>query len=373
MFQRKSDGFWVETVKIGGKMKRISAKSKSALQKKLRDIDIRQERGELFSEVAKKWEIVHSEGLQATTAQSYAPHIKRMITFFEGVYINEISPAQCQGFIDHLVAQDFSRDSVHRALSILRMIFTFAIAQPGSTLRFNPAESARQPRGLKHTRREPPTPEQLLKLSQDSASEMGVLVHFLIFTGLRRGEVLGLQWQDVDLEKREIRIHQRLQFESNQGEISQGAKSAAGIRTVPILEPLAAVLHPGKPKDFVFGGDKPLTASAFRHRWLNLCKEIGLAEATEEAFTGRNGHRYTHTVWKPLVTPHQLRHQFATTLFYAGIDELETRSVMGHASIQTTREIYQHIQQRDHEDRLAEKLNAYLAQKKDCQSSDAVQ
>lgn len=349
-------------ITIDGKEKRVTARTKSALQKKLRDHNALQEHGLPFEKAADLWESAHSETIEDTTSGSYAPHVRRAKEFFAGAYMNEITVAQCQAYLSDLVAKDYARDTVRRARNVLEQIFTYAIAMPGSTLRFNPVSATKMPRGLPHKRREPPTEEQLLKV--DASTEMGLFAAFLLYTGLRRGELLGLMWSDIDRKAKQIYVSQRVQYPSNQPVVAEGAKTEAGVRPVPLLDELAAVLPPSE-KGYIFGGEKPLTHTQFQKRWLAWCRSVGLAEDEVTEFIGKNGHRYQRSKWKPLVTPHQFRHNYATMLYYAGADELETKSAMGHSSIAVTHEIYVHIKDRDHINKTGEKLNAYIAKHKE--------
>ena len=359
MYQRASDKLWCETITIDGKKKTITAKTKAALQKKLRDHNVAQERGPLFSVIADQWEDAHSNKIEGTTAHSYAPHVRRIKEFFEGEYLRDITVSMCEAYVNSLVDRGFARDTVHRGINILDQIFTFAISVPGSGLRYNPASTLKTPRGLKHTKREPPTDEQLIKINANT--EMGLFACFLLYTGLRRGEMLGLMWEDIDLDNKEISVCQRVQYFSNQPTVSEGAKTEAGMRKVPLLDELAAVLPKQPRKGYVFGGETPLTHTQFQKRWLAWCREVGLAEAEVTEHRGKNGHVYKTTRWKPLLTPHQLRHNYATMLYYAGADELETKRAMGHSSVAVTHEIYVHIKERDHISKTGEKLNKYLA------------
>lgn len=357
MFQRKSDNLWVEVVKVDGKDKRITAKSKTALKQKLTALELLQEHGELFGTVADLWQEAHEKNIEATTGSAYTAHVKRAKEFFTGQHINDITPAQIQGFIDDLGRQGYARDTVHRAKVILNQIFNFAITMPGSTLRYNPVTAVKLPRGLNKTRREPPTADQLIKVNPDT--EMGLFACFLLYTGMRRGEMLALQWKDIDKRARVITVSDVVQYDTNSGHIKDHPKTEAGTRKIPIPDELYKVLPKGKHTGYVFGGCKPFSASQFRKKWLDWCRENGLAESEIRTFKGKNGKTYEHEVWLPKVTPHQFRHQYATTLYHAGVDELDTKSIMGHSSITVTRDIYQHISERDKKSNAASKLNDY--------------
>lgn len=117
-------------------------------------------------------------------------------------------------------------------------------------------------------------------------------------------------------------------------------KTDAGIRDVAMLacvEERLSVMAKGKSDaDFLFGGDKPLTKSAFRRKWQAYKKETGID-----------------------FTPHQLRHAYATLLYDAGIDEKVAQGLMGHSTIALTRDIYTHVRQ-SRLDSAASSLNQYV-------------
>ena len=361
MFQRKSDGLWVEIVTVDGKPRRLTAKSKSALQKKLRDHSLFQEQGLLFSEVADLWLDHIASQIEYKTLVSYSPHVERGKSFFEGQRINEITPAQCQSFLDQLASKRYSRDTVSRAKVILSNIFSFAITLPGSTLKINPVDACKLPRGLSHTRREPPTKDQLIKVTPDT--QMGLFACFLVYTGMRRGELLALRWEDVDFENHVIHVRQAVSFLGNQPKVKE-PKTEAGKRDIALLDVLETVLKEipvQSQKGYVFGDKKPMTAHQFTRGWTEWCASVGLAEKHEESHDASNKHRYTKVTWKPLVTPHQFRHLYATLLYNAQVPDLDAQRAMGHSDILVTRRIYQHLADQDHHDEVSERLTTYLA------------
>ena len=361
MFYNKAKDLWQEYIDVDGERRRISSKSKAGLTKKLLEYGNKKEHGELFETVADLWAEKHEEKIELTTSSSYKPHVTRAKEFFSGEHVNDITPAECQAYIDELVNRGYARDTVSRARHILTKIFNFAITLPGSTLRDNPVSAVETPRGLHHTRREPPTEDQLVKINPES--EMGLFACFLLYTGLRRGEMLALKWEDIDFKEKTINICRVVQYDDNNGHIKDKTKTAAGMRVVPLPEELLSILPKGKKHGYIFGGEKWLPLMTFYRNWVAWCSEVGLAEKIETKHTGSNNHTYTKTKWKPLVTPHQFRHQYATMLYHAGVDELDTKNIMGHSSIVVTRDIYQHISERDKESNAASKINDYYANK----------
>ena len=366
MWQRKSDNRWCErvAVKPGGKREKlITAKTKAELNKKLSDLRTYTEHGRTFAECAEAWEIAHEQTLEHKTVQSYRPHIKRATEHFKGKYVKDITPDEIQAYIEQLGRMRFASGTVHRSLGVLNMIFNWEIIQPDASIRLNPCAAVRVPKNLPKSRREPPTEEQLLKITPDS--EMGLFAFFLLYTGLRRGELLALKWEDIDFENHVINVRQAVTYGGNQPKIKT-PKTQAGNRKVALLDVLEDELKKTpvqSQKGYVFGGEKPLTASQMRVRWLDWCKEVGLAEADINRYKAKNNRIYTKTKWHPLVTPHQFRHEYASMLEDAGIGEFDAMNQLGHASITVTKDIYTHIREKKSGKNVADKLNAYIEQK----------
>lgn len=339
MFYSKSRKLWMETVDG----KRITGKTRDILKKKIKEIEDGENTGVTFSDAADAYERSLEKKVEDTTAGSYAPHIRRAKDYFDGKLIKDITPDEVQSFVDHLVAQDYAKDTVRRGLVIVNKIFKYAITQPGSELRFNPCAAVEIPRGLKQDRRDPPKPEQLLKVQPDSGD--GLFAFFLLCTGMRPSELLALKWSDIDFEKKTISIHKAATYASNQPNVKDRTKTKAGTRVIPLVDALADVL-PRSKKGYVFGDEKPWTKTMQRKRWLSWCRKVGLAESTVEEHKGSNGHTYKKTIWKPTVTPYQFRHEYASMLEDLKISEFDAQHLMGHASIVTTKDKYTHYREK---------------------------
>ena len=162
MWQRVSDKRWCERITVNGKKKLITARSKPELNKKLKDAATYVEHGRTFTESAQAWETAHEQTIEPKTMQAYRPHVKRAKAQFEGKYTKDITPDEVQAYIDGLARQRFARDTVHRSLVVLNMIFNYEIVQPDSIVRYNPCAAVKLQKNLPHTRREPPTEEQII-------------------------------------------------------------------------------------------------------------------------------------------------------------------------------------------------------------------
>lgn len=148
----------------------------------------------------------------------------------------------------------------------------------------------------------------------------GLLPLLLLYTGLRRGEALALQWQDISQDS--VTVRQALAFVNNRPVIGP-PKTAAGRRTVPLLPELASALPPrGAPDAFVFGGARPYTESRYQRAWERIQRDIPELRG---------------------IHAHQLRHTYADILRTAGVNALTAQYLLGHEDYETTANVYSKV------------------------------
>lgn len=163
------------------------------------------------------------------------------------------------------------------------------------------------------------------------------LAAFLLSTGMRIGETLGLTWNDVDLELRTINIKHQLLLRNNELRMSK-LKTAAGYRTIYItdsaMEVLCRLANNRSSIISVVDGHKNFI---FTHNGIVVSSEY-YREALYVAC--RRYERITGEHIK--VTPHVLRHTFCTRMVEEGMDLKSLQYIMGHSDINITLNIYTH-------------------------------
>lgn len=191
----------------------------------------------------------------------------------------------------------------------------------------------------------------------------GLFAMLLISTGFRRGEALALTWGDVDYKSKTTSCSKQVIFR-NTAHIGD-VKTKSGIRTVPLLSDLAKVLkRPKKAKDtdYVFPAVNSsfFSQSSFERHWDHYCKDQGFKVCVlEEPRVSQQKHKYIYREYKNTLTPHVLRHGYATMLYDAGVDAFTAQKLLGHAHIETTLAVYTHLSQRK-KDESIQKLTAYV-------------
>lgn len=348
---KRPDGLVERSLTINRKRVHFYGKSVAEVNRKITSytdtLRAEQEDGPLFEVIAEAWWKDYQKSIKPSAVRAYKSNYNNLLEEFTGYRMREISPALVALWGERMKAQGRAAKTAANARSVLSCIFKYWCLQDRQT--YNPVTVTDLPRGMKRTRREPPTPAQLAAVKAHPEG-FGLCAWLFMYTGCRLGEVLALQWRDVDFAAGTIRISKEVAWINNQPVI-QTPKTEQALRTVPLLSPLCAVLEPqrGAPEAYILGGEKPLSGTAYQRRWSYYCRDIGIAHCVERP--RRNTHKgktYTtvEKVWKPDATAHQFRHEYASMLYEAGIGEMEAQRLMGHADITTTRRIYTHIHDR---------------------------
>ena len=367
---KRSDGRWQDQITLPGmsKPKYFYGKTQKEVKQKMAAWKQEQTRGKSFEAAADAWDVWHTDQVSYNGAEAYRAALKRTKEHFSGRMVQDIGPDEIDAYIRYLAGRGYARRTVQLHLDMLNMIYDYAIVNRWAES--NPCNAVKLPSGLPKGRRDIPTDEELEKVREGLEYDFGLFPFMLLYTGLRRGELLALRWEDIDREKKLIRVERAVYFAGNTPQIKE-PKTEAGKRSVLLLDALRDALpEPGT--GYIFGGEKPLTKIQVRKRWLNWCRAAGLATGTTTQKDGKNGRVYESTTWEADITPHQLRHAFATILFDAGIDVKDAQEILGHASIQVTRDIYTHIRQQRRED-TADRLNAFLQNDRETKKTEVCQ
>lgn len=322
-----------------------------------------------FRDIAEAWQDRCWDSYKDGTQSSYASAFKRALEEFGDWVASEIGTPDIFAHLERLKALKLSAKTIKTQRTIYNQIFQMAIADKtfGREITGNPAKECPLPSGLpKPTKREAPDDEAVATIrAVASTAYNGLLPLFLMATGFRRGEALGIQWGDVDLVKQEISCRKAVSQRGGAGKV-QSTKTEAGVRTVPILPDLLPLLvrpKEAKDTDFLFYGEdpaRPLSQATYERRWIHYCKETGFVDDAPEIRKSKQGKIYTVHHYKPTITAHILRHGYATLLFEAGVDVYTAKQLLGHTDITTTMAIYTHLRQRQQQQSL-DKLRAYVA------------
>ena len=174
----------------------------------------------------------------------------------------------------------------------------------------------------------------------------------LLLYGLRRGEVLGLRWHDLDQEDGEIRIRQQIQRVD--GELRIGpVKTTASRRDLPLLAPASEVLAI---RSEAQAADRAELGRAWQDNGLVFTTRTG--RPVEPRNLVRSFHRICTTHGLRVIKVHHLRHTTATLLKNLGVPACDARLILGHSRLAVTQEIYTHEDRQAQHDALAKLSDA---------------
>ena len=200
------------------------------------------------------------------------------------------------------------------------------LAQEQKLIASNPAEGCALPR-MGHQEMKTLPVEQLHSFLRE-AKDSGVfeLYYLELATGLRRGELLGLKWEDIDLERGDLRVRRQI-ARINVEVVEAPLKTKNAYRTLPLAEDTVSILLEqkkkvaGSPWVFPSSTGGPISPDSVLHMLHRVLKRAGL----------------------PRIRFHDLRHTFATLALQNGVDVKTVSGMLGHFSAGFTLDTYAHV------------------------------
>lgn len=183
---------------------------------------------------------------------------------------------------------------------------------------------------------QPEEMEDILKALQKVPLKWKAMTYILIDTGCRRGELMGLQWNCVDLDKGIILIKQALLYTKEKG-VFLGNTKTSRPRAVCIAPETVAVLKQYKTEQL---RNKILHADIWQDTGYVFTKDDGTAMHPDSITDWLN--KFSEEYDLPHIHPHAFRHTAASTMISNGVDIVTTAAELGHATATTTANIYAH-------------------------------
>ena len=275
-----------------------------------------------FREWSERWLVLYKKPqiYQNTYVITYLNIVRNHLQpFFGEKTLEQIRPAEVQQFFAQKT--EFSESMRKKMKMCLTGIFETAMENELCTR--NPAKRISCAGGKPPRKRPTYTEEQAERVERLAIGRMPE-VALLLQTGLRKGEMLGLKWEDVDFAERTITVRRSLADEVGAGVVERPPKWGS-TRVVPVADTLLALLR-GLPRRGPYLFPRADGSAQSPNSWAHKLSRF------METLPGD----------LPRLTAHELRHTYGTLLRRRGADIYSIQKVMGHRDIRMTAEIYVH-------------------------------
>ena len=311
-----------------------------------------------FSEFTEIWKRDYgSKELAPSTYKRYCRMLEtRLLPYFGHFYINKIKPTDIMKFYNLLekdtqlvrkkgnngskTKKPLSGKTILEHHRLLRAMLHKAVYW--QLIVANPAERVQPPKARKPKRKSYDDEQtkillENLELLSSEDTKYKVAIILTVFTGVRLGELMGLEWQDVDFKNGIISINRSSQYLADMGVFTKVPKTESSIREIAIPEFIISLLEEYKlwyeeqksiygelwtdsDRLFVQADGKPMHPSTISKWFVKYVGQIGL----------------------PVINFHGLRHTNASLLVAQNIDIAVISARLGHAQISTTLDFYVH-------------------------------
>lgn len=241
-----------------------------------------------------------------STVKNYIHAFEAFINHFKERELMGINESDIRGYLQTMVQSKKSDSTINLAINAIKFYYELVLGMPN---RFYSIERPIKKKSLP----EVISKEEVSLLLKNTENQKHKCIIMLLYSGgLRRGELINLKITDIDNYRMLIRINQ-----------AKGGKDRVTLLAQKALEELRCYFKIYRPKIWLFEGPRGAQYST------SSVQKI-LQMAKEKAGILRN------------ITPHMLRHSFATHLLESGVDLRHIQILLGHSSSKTT-EIYTHV------------------------------
>ena len=164
------------------------------------------------------------------------------------------------------------------------------------------------------------------------------LVHLLLITGARRGEVLGLKWGKVDFERNRVHICNNVLYASDCGIYEDTPKTATSDRYISLPAETMQLLRQYRVWQ---SGERLRLGGYYQDQGFLFAQDSGKPMHPDNVNTWLRSFSKRHGL--PHINPHAFRHSMASLLYFNGVDSVSISKRLGHAQVSTTANIYAHV------------------------------
>lgn len=282
------------------------------------------------------WIEIKKKTVRPNTVRNYTERYNRNIKPVIGkMLLTDVKPLHCQKIFLDMADEGYRTTTIYQSRIALYNMLEFA--KENDVIRYNPCKkSVKSDMGKPSDKKEALTiSEQKMFLEGATGQSYENQYRFVLQTGLRTGELVALQWRNVDFKKKTLTIDRSMEYRYTVGEWRIGEpKSKSGYRTIPLTEEAIRILKDQKEKNkkikvipmefaeyiFLCRKGTPIKNSTYDTSLFKICDKVGMKR----------------------FSMHVLRHTFATRCIEAGMKPKTLQMLLGHSNIGITMNLYVH-------------------------------
>lgn len=283
------------------------------------------------------WISIKKKTVRPNTVRNYTERYERNIKGVIGKkLLTEVKPIHCQKIFSDMAEEGYKTTTIYQTRIALFNMMEFA--KENDVIINNPCKkSVKSDMGKTSDKKEALTIDVQKKFLEGAKGQSYEnQFRFILQTGLRSGELVGLKWDDIDFENRTLTISRTMEFRYKVGEWRVGPpKSKSGYRTIPLTDEAIRILKAQKEKNskikvinlewadqvFLCRKGEPVKNSTYDTALFKICDKVGIKR----------------------FSMHVLRHTFATRCIEAGMMPKTLQKILGHSNIGITMNLYVHI------------------------------
>lgn len=280
---------------------------------------------------------IKGNNVRPNTVRNYKERYAKNIKAYLGkMLLCDVKPLHCQNVLNQMAKENYRNSTIVQ--TSITMFGLFSSALENDMIIKNPVTKTVKCTSGKESKekRVLTVDEQKLFLDTVKGTSNYNQYAFLLQTGLRIGELIGLKWSDIDFKKNVVHIRRTMEYRHSVGEWRTGEpKSKAGYREVPLTQEAIRILKNQQEKNsklkvvslkfadsvFLSRNGEPTKNSAYDTKIYYYCKKAGI-----ENFS-----------------VHTLRHTFATRCIEAGMRPKTLQEILGHSNLSITMNLYVHV------------------------------
>lgn len=280
------------------------------------------------------WIGIKKQTVRPNTVRNYSERYERNIKGIIGKkLLSEVKPIHCQKIFSDMAEQGYKTTTIYQTRITLYNMLEFA--KENDVILSNPCKkSVKSDIGKPSEKKVALTIDEQRKFLIAAAGQSYENQYkFMLQTGLRTGELVGLKWDDIDFGKRTVTISRTMEYRYKVGEWRVGPpKSKSGYRTIPLTDEAIRILKEQKEKN-------------------SKIKVINI-EWRDQVFLSRKGEPVKNSTYDTALFKicdkaeirkfcmHILRHTFATRCIEAGMIPKTLQKILGHSNIGITMNLY---------------------------------